>query len=77
MAQISVGWLLQEGLLRGDFACGGVSLVWTPNHTRCVVATGLAAGEGTQSDLRSLTLEGCKVITKRKRGSPAFFLSYI
>ena len=67
VAQISVDWLLQEGLSQGDFACGGASLVWTPNHTKCVVATDLAAGGGTQSDLKSLTLGGCKVITKRKR----------
>ena len=66
VAQISAGWLPREGLLQGDFACGGVSLVRTPNHTRCVVATGPTVGGGTQNDLRSLTLEDCKVITNKR-----------
>ena len=66
MAQISVDWLPQEGLSQGDFACGEVSLVRTPNHTRCAVATGPTVGEGTQSDLRSLILEGCKIMTNRR-----------
>ena len=66
MAQISVDWLLWEGLLQGGFACGGVSLGRPPNHTRCAVATGPTAGEGTQSGPRLLTLEDCKGMTNKR-----------
>ena len=66
MARISVDWLPREGLSQGNFACGEVSLVQTPNHTRCAVATGPTVGGGTQNDLRSLTLEGCKIMTNKR-----------
>ena len=74
MARISVDWPPREGLSQGDFACSEVSLVRTPNHTRCTVATGPAVGEDTQNDPRSLTLADCKTKLNRK-GSPAFFSS--
>ena len=66
MAQISVDWPPREGLSQGDFACGEVSLVQTPNHTRCAVATGPAVGGGTQNDPRSLTLADCKTMSDKK-----------
>ena len=66
MAQISVDWLPWEGLSRGDFACGGVSLGRPPNHTRCAVATGPTVGEGTQSDPGSLTLGDCKTMANKR-----------
>ena len=66
VAQISVDWLPREGLSQDGFACSGVSLGRPPNQTRCVVATGLTVGEGTQSDPRSLTLEGCKGMTNER-----------
>ena len=66
MARISVDWLLQEGLSQGDFACDEVSLVQTPNHTRCTVATGPTVGGGTQNDPGSLTLKDCKIMTNKR-----------
>ena len=66
MARISVGWPPREGLSQGDFACGGVSLVRTPNHTRCAVATGPAVDEGTQNDPGSLTLADCKKMSNKR-----------
>ena len=52
--------MVQEGLMKGEYASDVMLLGWLPGHTRCAVAVDLDEGLGIQNDRGQQTLASCK-----------------